>query len=166
MSELVSRWSKKHLSQILNLLSGILLGILLINEFTKINIRCDWINFISLESNSIESNFWTWLFSILLLNNVVFDIIRFTMRKKYGLCNEEKYYSGLVKVSTIEDITELFESIYAVLFMLLQINSENFYICPLYLITFIFVGVRFIDAIWHHFYFKNLAIVDKARTKK
>lgn len=47
MGEIISRWSKKSLSQVINLLSGALIMILFINHFTVIDIRLDFLDFIS-----------------------------------------------------------------------------------------------------------------------
>ena len=50
MNEIVSRWSKKSLSQIFTLLTGIVLFVSLINKYTIININIDFFEFISIDS--------------------------------------------------------------------------------------------------------------------
>lgn len=54
MSEILSRWSRKPLSQILYILSGIMLMILLCNYYTAINIQVDFLDFISLDYNNLK----------------------------------------------------------------------------------------------------------------
>ena len=79
MGEIISRWSKKSLSQVINLLSGALIMILFINHFTVIDIRLDVLDFISVNYANLSESIIMWIFAVLLFHNFIFKIVRYTM---------------------------------------------------------------------------------------
>ena len=72
MGEIISRWSKKSLSQVINLLSGALIMILFINHFTVIDIRLDVLDFISVNYANLSESIIMWIFAVLLFHNFIF----------------------------------------------------------------------------------------------
>ena len=64
MGEIISRWSKKSLSQVINLLSGALIMILFINHFTVIDIRLDFLDFISVNYANLSESIIMWIFKL------------------------------------------------------------------------------------------------------
>ena len=74
MGEIISRWSKKSLSQVINLLSGALIMILFINHFTVIDIRLDFLDFISVNYANLSESIIMWIFAVLLFHNFIFKI--------------------------------------------------------------------------------------------
>ena len=81
MGEIISRWSKKSLSQVINLLSGALIMILFINHFTVIDIRLDFLDFISVNYANLSESIIMWIFAVLLFHNFIFKIVRYIVKK-------------------------------------------------------------------------------------
>ena len=127
MGEIISRWSKKSLSQVINLLSGALIMILFINHFTVIDIRLDFLDFISVNYANLSESIIMWIFAVLLFHNFIFKIVRYIVKKCFPFNTEQdefKYYNILVLIQTSEDVLDLMVSIYGLMF-LLAIRSIN-----------------------------------------
>ena len=138
MGEIISRWSKKSLSQVINLLSGALIMILFINHFTVIDIRLDVLDFISVNYANLSESIIMWIFAVLLFHNFIFKIVRYIGKKCFPFNTEQdefKYYNILVLIQTSEDVLDLMVSIYGLMFLLairsINVNTEIFYATPL-----------------------------------
>ena len=138
MGEIISRWSKKSLSQVINLLSGALIMILFINHFTVIDIRLDVLDFISVNYANLSESIIMWIFAVLLFHNFIFKIVRYIVKKCFPFNTEQdefKYYNILVLIQTSEDVLDLMVSIYGLMFLLairsINVNTEIFYATPL-----------------------------------
>lgn len=134
MGEIISRWSKKSLSQVINLLSGALIMILFINHFTVIDIRLDFLDFISVNYANLSESIIMWIFAVLLFHNFIFKIVRYIVKKCFPFNTEQdefKYYNILVLIQTSEDVLDLMVSIYGLMFLLairsINVNTEIFY---------------------------------------
>lgn len=168
MSEIISRWSKKSLSQVINLLSGAFIMILFINHYTVIDIRLDFLDFISVNYANLSESIIMWIFAILLFHSIIFKIIRYIVNKCFPFNteqNEFKYYNILILVQTSEDVLDLMVSIYGFVFLLairsIYVNTEIFYTTPLALLTYSGIIFRFVESVVFHFYLSNLSIVNK-----
>lgn len=168
MGEIISRWSKKSLSQVINLLSGTLIMILFINYFTVIDIRLDFLDFISVNYANLSESIIMWIFAILLFHNFIFKIVRYIVKKHFPFNTEQdefKYYNILILIQTSEDVLDLMVSIYGFIFLLairsIYVNTEIFYTTPLALLTYSGIILRFVESIVFHFYLSNLSIVNK-----
>ena len=168
MGEIISRWSKKSLSQVINLLSGTLIMILFINHFTVIDIRLDVLDFISVNYANLSESIIMWIFAVLLFHNFIFKIVRYIVKKCFPFNTEQdefKYYNILVLIQTSEDVLDLMVSIYGFIFLLairsIYVNTEIFYTTPLALLTYSGIILRFVESIVFHFYLSNLSIVNK-----
>ena len=118
MGEIISRWSKKSLSQVINLLSGALIMILFINHFTVIDIRLDVLDFISVNYANLSESIIMWIFAVLLFHNFIFKIVRYIVKKCFPFNTEQdefKYYNILVLIQTSEDVLDLMVSIYGLM---------------------------------------------------
>ena len=168
MGDIISRWSKKSLSQVINLLSGALIMILFINHFTVIDIRLDVLDFISVNYANLSESIIMWIFAVLLFHNFIFKIVRYIVKKCFPFNTEQdefKYYNILVLIQTSEDVLDLMVSIYGLMFLLairsINVNTEIFYATPLALLTYSGIILRFVESIVFHFYLSNLSIVNK-----
>lgn len=168
MGEIISRWSKKSLSQVINLLSGALIMILFINHFTVIDIRLDFLDFISVNYANLSESIIMWIFAVLLFHNFIFKIVRYIVKKCFPFNTEQdefKYYNILILIQTSEDVLDLMVSIYGFIFLLairsIYVNTEIFYTTPLALLTYSGIILRFVESIVFHFYLSNLSIVNK-----
>lgn len=165
---ILARWSKKSLSQILYILSGIILVVVCINFYTVAEIKLDFFNIISVHYEDFRETTMMWILSILLFQNIVFDIVKYLLQKYFPVdiedC-EEKYANILIMIHTIQDILELVVSVYALGIMMIsyQIYNNNgiFMQTTWAVLTYIGVGVRFFDSIYFHFYLNNRAIANR-----
>lgn len=171
MSEILSRWSRKPLSQILYILSGIMLMILLCNYYTAINIQVDFLDFISLDYNNLkETSTIMWIFAILIFENYLFQFLKFLLKVFFPVDpvdieeSERRYYDILVLLQTIEDIVELITSVYALIFLVIsyRVYMDNGIFCKTSyaIITYCGVALRFCGSVYFHFYVNNRSIID------
>ncbi|MDO4468213.1 MAG: hypothetical protein Q4C84_00020 [Bacillota bacterium] len=165
---ILARWSKKSLSQILYILSGIILIVVCINFYTVVEIKLDLFNIISVHYEDFRETSMMWILSVLLFQNVIFDIVKYLLKKYFpvGIENyEEKYTNILIMIHTIQDILDLVISVYALGTMMIsyQIYNDNgiFMQTTWAVLTYIGVGIRFFDSIYFHFYFNNRVIADR-----
>ena len=165
---ILARWSKKSLSQILYILSGIILVVVCINFYTVAEIKLDFFNIISVLYEDFTETTMMWILSILLFQNIVFDIVKYLLQKYFPVDiedYEEKYANILIMIHTIQDILDLVVSVYALGIMMIsyQIYNDNgiFMQTTWAFLTYIGVGVRFFDSIYFHFYLNNRAIADR-----
>lgn len=165
MNELLNRWSKKYLSQILFIFSGILLIIFFINRYTDMDVSICWIKNMINFSNKVESNIFTWILGILLYDNLFLDIVLFFHRNTFDCKREEKYYERLVIIYSIKDVLELVASIYGLIFVLSVLLTDGLVSDCYSIIVCIGVFLKFIDAVWHHYYFTNQKIVRDAKSE-
>lgn len=169
MGEIISRWSKKSLSQVINLLSGAFIMILFINHYTVIDIQLDFLNFISVNYANLSEGIIMWIFSILLFHNFIFKIVRYIVKGSFSFNTEKdelKYYNILILIHTCEDVLDLMVSIYGLIFLFavhsIYMSTEIFYTTPLTLLTYLGIILRFVASIVFHFYYSNLSIVNKS----
>lgn len=174
MNEIVSRWSKKSLSQIFTLLTGVVLAVSLINEYTIINIDLDSFNFLSIDNTNPtekEMNVLTFILTSNILLEVIRTIIRTIRRlvvsKLFANPNSSDEYKEnemYTRYLTIRDILELISSISGLLLVfILKYADINYILSP---IIYIIIVARTFSAIYAHFYYKNLSLVNKASEVK
>lgn len=163
MNEIISRWGKKSLSQIITLLTGIVLVVFLINKYTIIDIKLDYFDFISIDNtNIIEKNIV--LLSLILYGNALFNIINNLIFKQffYRFIKDGKAIDRMHIISyTINDILDLMSSISGLLLTFILQKSSNI-ICALTIIIYMGIIARVFNSIFYHFYYKNLSIISKA----
>lgn len=170
MNEIISRWSKKSLSSIINILTGALIIIIFINQYTIINIRLEFLGFISIKNYIFTDNMIMWLLSVLLFHNFFFKIIIYILHKTLFCFNAEKYhlkyYHIKILIYTLEDILDLIISIYGLIFSItiyiVYVKTKTFYNNTYFeLLTYIGIFLRFFETIFFHFYHSNLYIINK-----
>lgn len=168
MNEIIARWSKKSLSQILFILSGIILVVVCINRYTIVEIKLDFFNIVSVDHTNLKEATIMWIFSILLFNEILFAIVK-CLLKIFFLYNiegwEKKYAKVLIFVHTIQDIIDLIASIYALGIMVISYqmynDNEIFVQSSWIIVTYMGVALRFFCSLYFHFYLQNLVIVDE-----
>ena len=170
MNEIVSRWSKKSLSQIFTLLTGVVLVVSLINKYTVININLDFFDFISID-NVDPTKQELFVLTVMLLGSFLFELIRALGRfisKKFpniSFCNEDGKIEKYTVVLTISSILDLISSLSGLLFVfILKYNDINHFLT---IIIYFAIVAKIVCAIYSHFYYQNLSIVSKVlRVKK
>ena len=170
MNEIVSRWSKKSLSQIFTILTGVVLAVSLINQYTIINIDLDFFNFLSIDNvnpTEKEMNVLTFLLTSNILLEVIHTIIRLVVSKLFANHNSSDEYKEnemYTRYLTIRDILELISSISGLLLVfILKYADINYILSP---IIYIIIVARIFSAIYAHFYYKNLSLVNKVSQVK
>lgn len=166
MNEIIARWSKKSLSQIFFILSGIILVVVCINHYTIVEIKLDFFNIVSVDYTNLKEATIMWIFSILLFNKILFAIVKCLLKIffPYDMENwEEKYAKILIFIHTIQDIVDLIVSIYALGIMIIsyQIHNEFFAQSIWAIITYMGVALRFCDSVYFHFYLQNQIIAER-----
>lgn len=169
MKDLLARLQKKPLAQVFNILAGIIVLLMIIEEYTILDINFEWLNFVSIEHFDInESIMWIW--TILLFVKLWYSVIKSVAKYIYVRASADEdelvYGKMLVWLSTIEDILQLIASIYGFVFSLmaysyLSSHGEH-YFTFLAQVTYIGILYRFSDTVFFHYYYTNRSIVSKA----
>ncbi len=170
MNEIVSRWSKKSLSQIFTLLTGIVLSVSLINKYTIININIDFFEFISIDSIDPTKQ-ELFVLTVMLLGSFLFELIcalgRFISKKfpNISFYNEDEKVEKYTVVLTISSILDLISSVSGLLFVFILKSNDINHI--LKIIIYFAIVAKIVCAIYTHFYYQNLSVVSKVlRVKK
>lgn len=169
MGKILDRWSKKALSQILFLFSGVLLILCLINSYSIINIDIAGIIPISIKTVGVFGEEHLWLLLVFLFLRVPYKSNK--LFERYYNSNEENmYYKWQAIMFSINSIIELIASIGTVCFCswyyvesLADAKVNNSLI---YILLIIGVTIKFCEAVFYHFYYKNMEIVMKAMSKE
>lgn len=97
------------------------------------------------------------------------SIVRYCVIRKTDSLNNERYSNITAIFHTIEDIVDLFASLFSLLFMIavfLQIyNSQLFFLSPKTYVIYPFIAYRVLDYLWDLFKTRNLTIIKKALEK-
>lgn len=167
MKELLSRLSKKPLSQVITLLTGILFLIPIINKNTTISIKTESIDFITID-NIPPSSKELVAFFILFSSDFIIECIRKILyhHTPKPIRNNKTINNTLHTVLlTFSDIFGLVSSISGLLLLLIlqKNNSINNVICSL---AYWEIVIKFFMVIFNHYYYINQAIIEKIENNK
>lgn len=167
MKELLSRLSKKPLSQVITLLTGIMFLIPIINKNTTINIKTEYIDFITID-NIVPSFKELLTLFILFSSDFIFELIKSfcyhhtpkTIRNNKARNNE--FHAILL---TFSDIFGLVSSIAGLLLLLIlqKNNSINHIFC---LLAYSEIAIKIFMVIFNHYHYINQAIMKKIEDNK
>ena len=169
MGKIMDRWSKKALSQILFLVSGVLLILCLINTYSIINIDITGVIPISMKTVGAFGERPLWLLLVFLFVRVPYKSNKL-FERCYNSDKEIKYYKWQAIMFSINSIIELIASIGTVCFCFWYYEAtlvdSNFNYSLIYILLIIGATIKFCEAVFCHFYYKNWEIVMNVMSKE
>ena len=163
INDIISLLSKKSLSRLFYLISGIMLSILLINEYSGIDIDFSGFEIVYFESDRfLKTNISVICgLMILFLWWIINFLVNITNRTFIDEHDEYRRRNIRALLYTIGDITDLVLSVYAFFYvtgffdftyLLGNDRKVDFMICA--------ILCRFASIVWCHFWYRNRAIMD------
>ena len=106
---------------------------------------------------------------VLAITSTLSSIVRYCVIRKTDSLNNARYSNITAIFHTIEDIVDLFASLFSLLFMIavfLQVyNRHFFFVSPKTYVIYPFIAYRVLDYLWYLFKTRNLNIIKKALEK-
>lgn len=166
MKDIISRLSKKPLSQVVTILTGIEMIIYIINKYTVINIKTDYFDSISIDRMN-PSFSELLILSLILFSFVLFEVFRSIFFKHLPpsiIDDDVKTKKVHTMFLTIGDICDLMSSLSGFLLIFICNNCKDID-STFYFLIHLFIIIKFCIIIFRHFYYKNGAIVNKILKK-
>lgn len=163
INDIISLLSKKSLSRLFYLISGIMLSILLINEYSGIDIDFSGFEIVYFESDRfLKTNISVICgLMILFLWWIINFLVNITNRTFIDEHDEYRRRNIRALLYTIGDITDLVLSVYAFfyvtglfnfIYLLGNDRRVDFIICS--------ILCKFVSIVWCHFWYSNRTIMD------
>ena len=167
--EWFKRKDRSYVSTLAYILCGVLSFLAVASLISPFAINVSFIDDIVWKTDLTNNSTLVNAVLVLAIISALSTIVRYCVIRKTDSLNNAKYASITATFHTIEDIFDLFASLFSLLFMIavfLQISHRHipFLSSKAYMI-YLFIVYRLFDYLWHLFESRNSAIIKKALEK-
>ena len=170
--ELIDWFKRKdrcYVSTLAYIFCGILSFFAVASLISPFSINVSFIDDITWKTNLTNNSPLVNVVLVLAITSTLSSIVRYCVIRKTDSLNNARYSNITAIFHTIEDIVDLFASLFSLLFMIavfLQVyNRHLFFLSPKTYVIYPFIAYRVLDYLWYLFKTRNLNIIKKALEK-